>query len=130
MNSLQDLNLHDNFQENDSYIEEFTSTELLDLFIKYLNKKLKLEENPKAMLTYKKDFSFECKDGDTYKFISSFTLDELLDSCNDVTCDDSLFENKEELISTIKESLGDKALDRITREIWSRFNITPLESSR
>lgn len=123
---MEDINLKESLNlEDKNYIEEFTNIQLLDLFVRYLDNKLNLKDNPNVILICKKDFTFECKSKDNLETIDIITLDELMNSCNSIICDDKLFLNKDELILTLEESIGGKFA--LSKEIWSRFKITCIE---
>ncbi|MBQ3422725.1 MAG: hypothetical protein IJH34_13945 [Romboutsia sp.] len=107
----------------DDYIEEFTDIEILELLIEYISRYFKLTKGKNVKLEGDTDLNITCKDKDTMKVISKLTLDELLNSCNSVECDDELFNDTFEIVDTLNSKLNGELFDRLSEEIWNKFNI-------
>lgn len=106
---------------------KFSNTEILDLFIQYLSNYFKLGTQSNAYLYCDKEFNFKYVDKVSMEVISILSLDDLFNSCNEINCNDDLFENKLDMISEIKATFDNDFIKILSKEMWSRFEIMCIE---
>ena len=80
---------------------EYTKEDLLFLLMQYFEQKFKLEENSSVTVFYNKDFYFNCVDKKSMSSVAKININEMLRGCNNVACEDDLFEDAEDLLDEL-----------------------------
>lgn len=81
--------------------KEYSKEELLSLLIEYFEQKFKLRDDSSVIIFYNKGFYFNCVEKKSMSSIAKININEILRTCNNVVCEDDLFDDAQDLLDEL-----------------------------